>query len=52
MMPMLVADNVHALWLMMPLAAVIAYQKAGTASRVVRPVAVGLAATAVLVALW
>jgi hypothetical protein len=51
MMPMLVADNVHALWLM-PLAAVIAYQKAGTASRVVRPVAVGLAATAVLVALW
>jgi predicted metal-binding membrane protein len=52
MAPMLVADHVHALWLMMPLAAVIAYQKAGTASRVVRPVAVGLAATAGLVALW
>jgi predicted metal-binding membrane protein len=52
MAPMLVADHVHALWLMMPLAAVILYQKAGTASRVVRPVAVGLAAAAAVVALW
>jgi predicted metal-binding membrane protein len=52
MTPMLVADHVHALWLMVPLTAAILYQKMGTASRVVRPVAVGLVAAAVVVALW
>lgn len=52
MAPMLVADHLHALWLMVPLAAVIAYQKAGTPSRVVRPVAAGLAVAAVAVSLW
>jgi predicted metal-binding membrane protein len=52
MTPMLVADHIHALWLMMPLTAAIVYQKVGVASRVVRPVALGLAATAVVVALW
>jgi predicted metal-binding membrane protein len=52
MTPMLVADHIHALWLMVPLTAAIVYQKLGTASRVVRPVALGLAAAAVVVVLW
>jgi len=52
MTPMLVADHIHALWLMAPLTAAIVYQKVGTASRVVRPVAIGLAAAAVVVVLW
>jgi predicted metal-binding membrane protein len=52
MTPMLVADHIHALWLMVPLTVVIVCQKVGPASRVVRPVAVGLAAAAVVVALW
>ena len=52
MTPMLVADHIHALWLMVPLTAVIVYQKLGQASRVVRPVALGLAAAAVVVGLW
>lgn len=52
MTPMLVTDHLHALWLMVPLAAVVAYQKAGTPSRVTRPVAAGLIAGAVAVAIW
>ncbi|GFG52553.1 hypothetical protein CQY20_09295 [Mycolicibacterium agri] len=52
MTPMLVADHVHALWLMVPLGALITYQKAGTPSRVVRPAAAGLAAGAIAVAIW
>jgi predicted metal-binding membrane protein len=52
MTPMMVTDHLHALWLMVPLAAVVAYQKAGTPSRVVRPVAAGLMAAAVGVAIW
>jgi predicted metal-binding membrane protein len=52
MTPMLVADHVHALWLMAPLTAAIVYQKVGTASSVGRPVSVGLAAAAVVVSLW